>query len=1321
MIRRAFLVMLGFAALLAGGLVLLVLNGSGGRADDQQSILAGVISQALSSPDIRVSVGAVDGPLSSKSTIRNIVLSDRDGPFLTVDQVQLEWRRAALLSRRLEVDRLQIGKVDYTRKPFTTARPATANEPLLPELPLKVIVKAFELGELALGEPVVGQAARLGASGKITLGPPTEGLDSEIAIRRFDRDGEIALKLLFVPQGATLDLVARVNEGQGGLIAHVASIPGAPPVTLDLKGAGPLDNWKADLGFQAGPEIDAKGTALLQRQGAGRNLALDISGRIGALLPPLLGDLFAGTTTVTGRAALHDDGGVKLDQARLASDLAELGLSGTISANRTLDLALRLGAKASGGNPARYRDTSIDALSLEAKAVGPALGPDLSGTLTARGLKRPGLALGNADATFAIRQAGATPGSIIADAKIDGLVLATAEATRAAGGSVALRIRGALDASFVADLTEASIATPTAHIGWTGRIGAGVADGAITGGIPDLAAFEPRLKGAATLAGTLKGLGETGLLALDLAAPAVEAAGKPVRNLVLAVSARDPLGKTNGTLKATGQIDGNALTASAAFSRDGAKQTLRDLVFNLGDNRINGALDAEAGLIDGRIALDLRRLEQLSALLLSPASGALTGTLDLARSEDRQRIAGKLVGPNIRAFGAAIRGLDTEFVVDDLAGIPRPSGRLRAEALGFGSENFGRVSLLATPTETGTDITLEGRGVGTSTDLVAGITHGDEIRIDLRRLAATRSGASVRLTAPASIVIRDGTARFERIALAIGAGTLTVAGTAGKVTALALKATAVSLASLRAVAPGLDLAGTLDAEANLSGDLARPSGAYSVNIRGLSHPALRSAALPALGIQAKGALRDGRATVDATIAGSSRLALTVSGSAPTSGAGALDLAIKGTLDAALANASLSGGQRLAGQVRVDATVKGSAASPVIAGGATIAGGSFTDPLQGLRFTNISGRLVGAGDRIRVEQVRASTPGGGMIAVNGSLIADPVRGLPAELKITGSNARLVENDVMILVADLDLGVNGPLTGAPTLTGAVRIGSLDIMIPDRLASASAPLPNAKHIAPPKQTRDRLAMIEKARKQRAQRRAATGGGAKLAIRLDAPSRISVRGRGVDAELGGSLMLSGTVHAPRATGAFDLRRGQLDLLTQRVEFTRGRITFNGDIVPELDFQASTSAGEITARIAITGPADDPVFALSSSPQLPQDEVLSRLLFARAAGALSPFQAIQLAQAVARLSGKGGPDFLDRTRRALGVDTLDVDVGKNGPTVGASRYITRNIRLGVKTGATPEESGLSVNVDVTRRIKLKGEATKDGRGSVGIGAEIEY
>ncbi len=57
---------------------------------------------------------------------------------------------------------------------------------------------------------------------------------------------------------------------------------------------------------------------------------------------------------------------------------------------------------------------------------------------------------------------------------------------------------------------------------------------------------------------------------------------------------------------------------------------------------------------------------------------------------------------------------------------------------------------------------------------------------------------------------------------------------------------------------------------------------------------------------------------------------------------------------------------------------------------------------------------------------------------------------------------------------------------------------------------------------------------------------------------------------------------------------------------------------------------------------------------------MLSRLLFQRAAGGLSPLQALQLAQAAAQLSG-GGPDAFEEVRRALGVDDLDVNFANGG------------------------------------------------------------
>ena len=113
-----------------------------------------------------------------------------------------------------------------------------------------------------------------------------------------------------------------------------------------------------------------------------------------------------------------------------------------------------------------------------------------------------------------------------------------------------------------------------------------------------------------------------------------------------------------------------------------------------------------------------------------------------------------------------------------------------------------------------------------------------------------------------------------------------------------------------------------------------------------------------------------------------------------------------------------------------------------------------------------------------------------------------------------------------------------------------------------------------------------------------------------------------------------------------------------------------------------------------------------------PQDEILSRILFDRAAGGLSGAQAVQLAQGIATLSG-GGPGVFDQLRRALGVDSLDITADAEAPAVGVSRYVADNVRIGVRAGARPEDTGVSVDIDLTRRLRLQSQVGADGRSSV--------
>lgn len=403
---------------------------------------------------------------------------------------------------------------------------------------------------------------------------------------------------------------------------------------------------------------------------------------------------------------------------------------------------------------------------------------------------------------------------------------------------------------------------------------------------------------------------------------------------------------------------------------------------------------------------------------------------------------------------------------------------------------------------------------------------------------------------------------------------------------------------------------------------------------------------------------------------------------------------------------------------LDLCIAGTAPGPRVEDSATLAGGSFSDPVRGVAITALEGYFTGRGETVTIERLTGRA-GAGSLTASGSVKVDPARGFPADLRVRGARATLVDGPLARLVANLDLGVSGPLAAAPRLSGRLGVLDLELRVPDRLGGASAPLRDARHVTPPPQTRVRLAQA--ARLRQGARRAGPPYRAALDLVIDAPGRIFVRGRGIDAELGGSLRLTGTTLDPMVIGAFELRRGRFTILTQRLDFTRGRLSFGGGLVPELDFVAETRAGEVTAHIAVTGPANVPSFVFSSTPALPEDEVLSRLLFARAAGGLSPFQALQLAQAVGQLSGNGGGDLFESTRRALGVDDLDIGLGAGGPTVGLSRAISDRIRLGVRAGARPESTGVGVDIDLTQRLRIQSEIGADGRASVGVGIEQEY
>ena len=66
-------------------------------------------------------------------------------------------------------------------------------------------------------------------------------------------------------------------------------------------------------------------------------------------------------------------------------------------------------------------------------------------------------------------------------------------------------------------------------------------------------------------------------------------------------------------------------------------------------------------------------------------------------------------------------------------------------------------------------------------------------------------------------------------------------------------------------------------------------------------------------------------------------------------------------------------------------------------------------------------------------------------------------------------------------------------------------------------------------------------------------------------------------------------------------------------------------------------------------------------------------------------------------------------------------DGGSGGILGRLPNAVSKRVRVGVQTGATAGETGISVDVDLTKGIRLRGEADANGATSVGIGTEWEY
>lgn len=437
-----------------------------------------------------------------------------------------------------------------------------------------------------------------------------------------------------------------------------------------------------------------------------------------------------------------------------------------------------------------------------------------------------------------------------------------------------------------------------------------------------------------------------------------------------------------------------------------------------------------------------------------------------------------------------------------------------------------------------------------------------------------------------------------------------------------------------------------------------------------------------------------------------------------SNGGDLNLSLTGSAPLELANIYIAPRQ-VRGLVSFDLAVQGPPALTSVRGPLRISDARLAAPNLQQAIENLNGTVQMAGGTARLD-LRGESAAGGNIALSGPVDLAP----PFQAGLTVSLSDIVLEDPALYrtTALGQITINGPLAGGARIAGQIDLGTVDVQVPSTGASALGSLPAVTHLGIPTDVRATLNRAGVGVTPTPRSAARSGPDFPIDLLVRAPSRIFVRGRGLDAELGGQLRLTGSTSNIQPIGRFDMVRGRLNILGQRFELDEGFAQLQGDFTPFLRLVATTeTATGTTVSIIVEGPADTIDVRFESSPELPQDEVLAQLLFGRDLSSISPLQAVQLASAVATLAGSGNGGIVNSLREGLDLDDLDLVTDEDGnAAVRAGKYISENVYTDITVGANGT-SEINLNIDINDNFTARGSVASDGETSVGIFFERDY
>jgi translocation and assembly module TamB len=549
----------------------------------------------------------------------------------------------------------------------------------------------------------------------------------------------------------------------------------------------------------------------------------------------------------------------------------------------------------------------------------------------------------------------------------------------------------------------------------------------------------------------------------------------------------------------------------------------------------------------------------------------------------------------------------------------------------------------------------------------------------------------IRLAAPAEIRRDAGGYRLAPATLLLPRGQIELSGAFGKTRSLSARLRNVDLGLANVVSTSLGLSGQASGVIDLAlpAGGGAPSGRAQLQVASFSRTGLTTVSEP-VDIALLASLSDARAEASAVVRRRGAVIGRLQGrvtpgrggpggswmqrfkAAPVSGG----LRYNGPAEVLWAVTGI-GGQEVSGPIAIGADVSGRLDRPRLNGVIRSKGVRYENTTFGTVIDNIAidGRFTGT--RLEIANLTARA-GRGTLQARGYADLSSASGFPIDLRVTLGDATLARSRTVSGTVSGDLAVTNSRAAGALISGNLRVDQAEYQIARQGAADVVELTGVRRKGQPLQPASATTP-------------ATSGPPslwKLDIGVRAANQLFVRGMGLDAEWRSDLRIRGDARNPVIVGDIDLVRGRFAFAGRNLTLSRGVIHLNGASPPNptLDIQASTTVENVTATISIGGSARSPEITFGSIPALPQDEVLSRLLFGSSVSSLSPLQAVQLAGALNSLRGGGGLNPLGKLRRAAGLEELrfygaDTASGR-GPSIGAGRYIGNNIYVEITTDA---------------------------------------